>query len=45
MKEVNRERVVVSLETMFNAIKRLDSVKSIEKVAADLNAGESTVGD
>lgn len=40
-----RKRVVVSLETKFNAIKRLDNGESIKKVAADLGVGEVTVGD
>jgi hypothetical protein len=40
-----RKTVVVSLETKFNAIKRLDSGESIKKMAADLGVGEVTVGN
>lgn len=40
-----RKRVVVSLETKLNAVKRLDNGESIKKVATDLGVGEVTVGD
>lgn len=40
-----RKRVVVSLETKFNAIKRVDNGESIKNVAAELGVGEVTVGD
>uniref|UniRef100_A0A1B6GWK2 HTH CENPB-type domain-containing protein n=1 Tax=Cuerna arida TaxID=1464854 RepID=A0A1B6GWK2_9HEMI len=40
-----RKRVVVSLETKLNAIRRLDNGESIRTVAKDLGVGEVTVGD
>lgn len=40
-----RKRVVVSLETKWNALKRLDKGESIKKIAVELGVGEVTVGD
>lgn len=40
-----RKRDVISLETKFNAIKRLDNGDSIPKVADDLGVEEVTAGD
>lgn len=40
-----RKRVVVSLKTKFEAIRRIDNGETIKKVAAELGVGEVTVGD
>lgn len=40
-----RKRVVVSLETKWNALKRLDKGESIKKIAVELGVGKVIVGD
>ena len=44
-KDKKRKRIVVSIETKIEALKRLDKGVSIKSVALHLGVGEVTVGD